>query len=393
MKLKESSIQLLVGLIVMNLFATATILAQESAPVINSPEVLPDNSVVFRFKAPCDEGIQVLGTWPTSYEYTIPMEKKDSIFEVKVGPLPAGMYEYNFLIGDVRVLDPNNNAVTRDGDWIQNRLMVPGEAADLYDVKPVPHGHVTAQWYTSPTLGSDRRMYVYTPPGYQDSTEDYPVLYLLHGGGGDEDGWVSRGRANYLLDNLIAQDLAAPMIVVITNGDVKNVAAPLDEPYGKIEKDQTGIGAMASKKFEKSLVNDVIPYIESHYRVKSGAENRAITGFSMGGYQTQNITNAHPEMFDYISVMSMGLFSSYGNGADYDLEAHKAQLKKVKESDPEVYLVFMGTKDFLYQTVLELNKLYDEVGLNYTYIEDDGRHDWYSWRKYLADFVPRLFKE
>ena len=176
--------------------------------------------------------------------------------------------------------------------------MVPGGLGDIIDVKPVRHGDLKAVWYDSPTVGTQqRRMFIYTPPGYDKSNKKFPVMYLLHGGGGDEEVWVSRGRANYIIDNLIAEGKAEPMIVVITNGDVNNIGAVLDRPAFQQKKDNTGIGAMAAGVFEKSLVKDVIPYIESNYRVIADANHRAITGFSMGGLHTQNVTNANPEMF------------------------------------------------------------------------------------------------
>ncbi|HEX4850790.1 MAG TPA: alpha/beta hydrolase-fold protein, partial [Puia sp.] len=176
-----------------------------------SCEIQPDNSVIFRVKAPNANTVQVFGTWPPTLPYAIPMTKKDTLYEAKLGPLPSGMYEYRFMIDSVFSLDPKNSDVTRDGAFVENRLMVPGPLADILDVKAVPHGHVTMVWYPSHVLGVDRRMYVYTPPGYDRENKSYPVLYLLHGGGGDEDGWLIRGRANYVLDNLIASGKAAPM--------------------------------------------------------------------------------------------------------------------------------------------------------------------------------------
>ena len=157
--------------------------AQRQPNGIISPEVLPDNSVVFRFKAPNANSVQVSGTWATGK--TTPLEKKDSVFEVKIGPLVSDMYEYDIILDGIPMLDPNNNMVTRDGAWIQNRLMIPGVMADVIDVKAVPHGDVKAVWYHSSTLDADRRMFIYTPPGYDKNKSKYPVLYLLHGGGGD----------------------------------------------------------------------------------------------------------------------------------------------------------------------------------------------------------------
>jgi enterochelin esterase-like enzyme len=360
---------------------------------IISPEVLSDNSVIFRIKAPNATKVEVSGTWAKEFMKTIPMVKKDSIFEVKIGPLPSDMYEYDIIVDGVPMLDPLNKTVTRDGAWIQSRLMVSGGLGDIIDVKPVPHGDLKAVWYDSPTVGKDqRRMFIYTPPNYDKSNKKYPVLYLLHGGGGDEEVWISRGRANYILDNLIAAGKAQPMIVVITNGDVNNTGAPLDRPANLPKKDNTGIGAMAAGLFETSLVKDVIPYIEGNYRVISDAEHRAITGFSMGGYQTQNITNSNPAMFKYIGVMSMGLFSTFRNDGSYDKANHIKQLKELQKNNPKVYWIGMGKDDFLYKSVIEMKKLYDEIDFKYTYRENEGTHDWNSWRLYLSEYSQLLFK-
>jgi enterochelin esterase-like enzyme len=366
--------------------------AQRQPNSIISPEVLPDNAVIFRIKAPNTSTAQVSGTWATGK--ITQMEKKDSVFEVKIGPIPSDMYEYDIIVDGVPILDPNNNMVTRDGAWIQNRLMIPGPMADMIDVKPVPHGDVKAVWYHSASIGAERRMFIYTPPGYDKNKNKYPVLYLLHGGGGDEEVWLSRGRANYIIDNLIATGKALPMIVVITNGNPNTPAAPLDRPAAMQNKIPGGIGSMASGKFEESLVKDVVPYIESNYRVIKDAGHRAITGFSMGGYQTQNISNANPAMFKYIGVMSMGLFSSFGNNPNpnYNKEQHVAQLKALIAAKPKVYWIGIAKSDFLYSTAVKLRSLYDEVGLKYTYRENEGTHDWNSWRLYLSEFAPLLFK-
>lgn len=369
--------------------------AQRQAAAVFPPEVQQDNSVIFRLKAPLAKTVSVFGTWPPSkYSFGVPMEKKnDSMYEVTIGPLPSGMYEYRYFIDGIATIEPGSSLVTRDGVNVENRLMVPGAQADLYDAKPVPHGQVTAVWYNSPTLGSQRRMLVYTPPGYEKDKKKYPVLYLLHGGGGDEECWSNRGRANYILDNLIAAGKAEPMIIVMTNGNPPTPAAPLDRPFSSPVVSAGGIGGMANKKFEESLVKDVVPYIESNYRVMADAEHRAITGFSMGGYQTQNITNANPAMFKYICVMSMGLFSSaIPGGGDYNKEEHVKQLQAVKASNPKVYVIAIGKADFLYQSVVKLKTLYDEVGLKYTYRESDSNHEWTAWRLYLTEFVPLCFK-
>jgi len=358
-----------------------------------SPEIQPDNSVIFRIKAPDAKKVILFGTWPPAkFESTIQMVKKDSIFEARVGPLPSAMYEYRYLVDGISTIEPGSAMVTRDGIWIENRLMVPGAQADLYDAKDVPHGRVSQVWYPSPTSGSQRRMSVYTPPGYEKSNKRYPVLYLLHGAGGDEEAWINRGRANYILDNLIAAGKAVPMIVVITNGNPATPAAPLDRSFSTQITDN-GPAGMSSQKFEESLVKDVMPFIEKNYNVIADAGHRAITGYSMGGYQTQNITNSNPDKLNYIGVMSMGLFSSVmQRGIKFDKDIYLKQLEALKKSNPKVYWIGIGKADFLYQSVIKLKALYDEVGLKYTYVETDNKHEWNAWRSYLADFAPLCFK-
>ncbi|KPM47339.1 esterase [Jiulongibacter sediminis] len=367
--------------------------AQRRPSGIVSPEVLSDNSVIFRIYAPKAEDVRVVGTWNRKFAPDI-MSKKDTLWEVKVGPIPSDMYEYDIVVDGLPMLDPYNKAVTRDGGYIQSRLMVPGGLGDLIDAKQVPHGDLKAVWYDSPTVGPEqRRMFIYTPPGYdQNPKKKYPVMYLLHGAGGDEEVWVNRGRANYIIDNLIAAGKAKPMIVVITNGDVNNTATVLDrEAFATAKTTPGGVGAMAAGLFERSLVNDVMPYVEKNYRTINDADHRALTGFSMGGYHTQNISNANPSLFKYIGVMSMGLFSTFRPDG-YDKEKHVAQLKALQKNNPKVYWIGMGTDDFLYRTGVELRKLYDEVGFKYIYRENIGNHDWNSWRMYLTEFAPLCFK-
>jgi enterochelin esterase family protein len=367
--------------------------AQRPGNNIISPEVQRDNSVIFRLKVANADSVQVFGSWASQFKNTISMVKRDSVYEAKLGPLPSGMYEYEFVLNGVHMLDPGNDMVTRDGPWIMNRLMIPGQDADMFDAKDVPHGQVTALWCNSSTIGMQRRMYVYTPPGYETDKKQYPVLYLLHGAGADEEAWLSRGRANYLLDNLIAQDKATPMIIVFTNGNVTTPAASLDRSIDKEKTVTEGVVPMISEKFEESFVKDIVPYIEKNYRVIADAGHRAIAGFSMGGYHTEMISNSNSTMFKYIGVMSMGLFSSFGNfNTGYDKDKHIAQLKALIAAKPKLYWIGIGKEDFLYGTVTKLRSLYDEVGLKYTYVESEGRHDWNSWRLYLSEFAPLLFK-
>lgn len=366
---------------------------QRPNPVV-SPEILPDNSVIFRLKAPNAKSVRLFGTWLKDLRNTVEMTRGDSsVFEAKVGPLPTDMYEYRFIVDGIAILDPVNTIATRDGSYIESRLMLPGPQTQLYDVQAVPHGRLSAVWYPSPTTGMDRRMEVYTPPGYEKGTTKYPVLYLFHGAGGDEEGWVSRGRTNYILDNLIAAGKVLPMIVVMTNGVPSVAAAPGERPAfaNAAATGPAGIQTMMSGKFETSLIKDVIPYIEANYRVITDPAHRAIAGLSMGGYHTQQITNANPATFGYIGVMSMGLFDG-PNARNYNREEHIKQLNALKQAKPKLYWIGCGKDDFLYGGVTRLRALYDEVGLPYTYRESEGGHTWVNWRLYLTELAPKLFK-
>lgn len=318
----------------------------------------------------------------------------DGVFEVKIGPIASDMYVYRFNVDGVLTIDPSNNIVVRDGSNIESRLLIPGDLADLYDVKDVPHGKVAAVWYASPEIGMNRRMWVYTPPGYDTSNQSYPVLYLLHGGGGDEDAWIGRGRANYIMDNLIAQKKAEPMIVVITNGVATMEAAPGERPLKSIlaPSGAATINVMSNGLFEESLVKDVIPYIEKSYRVKTDANNRALAGLSMGGLHTMNTFMAHPDMFGYINVMSSGWFTT--DKAMYERGDKRLSEIATTLNNTVKYLRFTqgGPEDISYNNGMEMLKVFDKNKIKYESSETPGGHSWNVWRKDLKDFAPKLFK-
>lgn len=366
--------------------------AQRRPEPVNSPEIMDDNSVIFRLRAPEADSVKLTGTMNADFAELDMTRNEEGIYEIKVSPLEPDMYVYTYIVDGVKTIDPANNIVVRDGSYIESRLMIPGELTDLYDVKDVSHGKVSAVWYPAESLRMTRRCLVYTPPGYDHSPESYPVLYLLHGGGGDEEAWISRGRANYVLDNLIAQGKAKPMIIVIPNGNASATSAPGETPLAlrlQQNKDLMGSpGAMTAELIPVSLVKDLIPFIEANYRVKVNRENRALAGLSMGGYQTQKTSNLYPDEFDYLGVMSMGLYSMFGN---YDKKEHLAQLEALKKADPKLYWIGCGKTDFLHQSVIDLLNFYDETGFEYTYRESEGGHSWNNWRLYLTEFAPMLF--
>jgi enterochelin esterase-like enzyme len=357
----------------------------QRGPRIVSPELHPDNTVTFRIRAPEAAEVRIRGEWMPGFGSSEALVPSDSgLWSVTLGPLEPEFYGYSFLVDSVPVLDPLNGLIKRDGVRNASVLLVPGEASDLYAVKDVPHGTLAKVWYPSPTLNMTRRMYVYTPPGYEDGRDSYPVFYLLHGGGGDEDAWTTLGRAPQILDNLIAAGAAKPMIVVMTNGNAYQAAGPGAAPAGTSDAPTTPTDrSQYAGKFEASLVKDVIPYVESHYRVVANKENRAIAGLSMGGGQTINTTNTNPGVFGYIGVFSAG--------AREPDEAFGQQLDALKASGVYLYWIGCGADDFLHESAQTLLTVLDEHEFEHTYYESSGGHTWANWRIYLSRFAPQLF--
>jgi enterochelin esterase-like enzyme len=357
--------------------------------VIRSAEILPDNSVIFRLLSKDAGTIAVSGDWMPGFGASVPMVKNDTnLWSLTVGPLKPELYSYTFLIDGVRVIDPNNPQVKRDGSRNESMFLIPGTESDLYTVKNVPHGTLTKVWYESPTLKLTRRMYVYTPAGYEDNQVKYPVFYLLHGGGGDEDAWTTLGRTCQIMDNLISQGKAKPMIVVMPNGNPGQAAVFTDAPVVPAVSAPYDMGMGL---FEESMVKDIIPYVESHYRVIADRDNRALAGLSMGGMQTLTLTGNYPYMFGYIGVMSMGLVdvSTMGLKPDPDQDT---KFEALKNSGFKLYWVGVGKDDFLYKSVQSLRTSLDKHGLKYIYRESTGGHSWANWRIYLSEFAPQLFR-
>ncbi len=386
----------------MLLLMTLNTMAQEvgQRERLVSPELKDDNTVVFSISAPKAENVTLSGNWmpmvPDGNQgmkrQTVVLTKDgQGVWSTTVGPLEPELYGYSFLVDGVTTLDPSNLKVARDGTFrTESLLYVPGDASDLYWAKTGPKGSVHQIWYESPTLDLTRRMFVYTPPGYHESKEDYPVLYLLHGGGGDEEAWPTLGVAPTILDNLINSGKAKPMIVVMTNGNPTQASAQTISP--KLPKVEQSARGMANMMFEKSLVNDVIPYIENNFRVKATKENRALTGLSMGGLQTINTSFENPNLFDYIGVMSMGFADLSRFGIEVDHSKRAQQILALKEADPELYWIACGKDDFLYESVVTMRNELDKQDFDYKYRESTGGHTWSNWRIYLSEFAPMLFK-
>jgi enterochelin esterase-like enzyme len=365
--------------------------AAPRVPTVVSPEVSTDNKVTFRVYSKEATSIILTGDWMVAGTNQVLVKIDTAVWSVTIGPLEPEFYTYYYTVNGVRTIDPSNPKAARDGSRYMSVLFVPGAKSDGYAIKNVPHGTVSKVWYNSPSLGLNRRMYVYTPAGYEDNSDKYPVLYLLHGGGGDEDQWTTLARASYIMDNLIASGKAKPMIVVMTNGNANQTAAITDWP-DVTDKNITGSGGGMSEAFPNSIVTDVIPYVEKHYRVLANKENRAIAGLSMGALQTQITSINNPGVFDYTGVFSIGIQTEFGELTTRLIKAYDSNLDKIKQSGYKLFFVGVGKDDFVYEGVQLLRKKLDEHNFKYTYRETSGGHTWANWRIYLSEFAPTLFR-
>ena len=367
---------------------------------IESAVVNDDNTVIFRFIAPDAENVMVAGDFISSVEENpiggmvnsglLPMIKdKNEVWVVTTEPLESELYSYLFMVDGVATTDPNNPYVFRDFATITNVFIVGNGQADLYKVNDVPHGSLTHRWYESEELGTDRRINIYTPPGYDSSSKKYPVLYLLHGAGGDEDEWVSFGRATQILDNLIAQGKAEPMIMVMTNGHAGMEAAPGESSWGFYKPVHLTTGTMDGA-FEDSFI-EIIKFVESNYRVLADKTHRAIAGLSMGGFHSMHISRYYENTFDYVGLFSAAIMNREdATGTIYS--NIDETLKKQVENGVKLYWTGIGTDDFLYEANKEFRDKLDKVGMKYTHLETGGGHIWKCWRVYLSEFAPLLFK-
>jgi enterochelin esterase family protein len=375
--------------------------AIQMARRIISPEILPDNKVTFRLYAPHSIGVAINGEWMSGGVRNENLIRNDTgLYSITLGPLQPEFYGYTFIVDGVTVLDPSNPQIKRDGVRNISVLLIPGKESDLYSVKNIPNGTLSKVWYESPTLNLTRRMYIYTPPGYESNTKTkYPVLYLLHGGGGDEDAWTTLGRAPVILDNLIAQGKSKPMIIVMTNGNANQAAAQGDSPVLPVPevRPPAATGSTASLgRFEESLVKDVVPYIESHYRVIKDKNNRAVAGLSMGGGQTFNIGLRNTDKFAWIGIFSSGMFGGVQGGyGAYDPEKQiPGLLTKSGDFNQSLKLFYItcGEQDPRYEFTQKAINTFNENKLNVIFKGFPGSHEWKVWRLSLADFLPRLFK-
>jgi len=393
----------------------ATGLAQEalwSGTQVKSPVINDDGTVTFNIFAPKASRVTVTGDFLPRVMADTPfgkseqpgvaelIEGKNGVWSYTTEKLQPELYSYTFRVNDMQILDPANVYVNRDVASLTSIFIVSqnkGDKGDLYRVNEVAHGNVEKVWYDSPTLKTHRRMTIYTPAGY-DKGKNYPVLYLLHGAGGDEDAWTTLGRTAEIMDNLIATGKAKPMIVVMPNGNPDCQAAPgawsrgMYQPsfMSSINPDNRPVASMAES------FPDIVKFVESHYKVAKNKKSRAICGLSMGGGHSFQISKLYPNTFDYVGLFSAGLsIGQNRNNSFYDAlksdQTVQGQLAKLFAAKPQLYWIAIGKTDFLYQQNVDLRRYLDEKGYPYKYRESDGGHIWRNWRIYLSEFAQMIF--
>ena len=363
--------------------AAATAPAMPMAISASAPTVSSDGYVTFTLNAP--QATEVIlrfqhqrGASPASDPY--PMTKDaNGVWSITIGPLAPDMYGYDFILDGVNILDPTN---TYSGPgtvlalWTGNPqsfspvngwsyVTVPGPAADFFADAAVPHGAVATVRYYSNVFQKERMMQVYTPPGYGKDNRVYPVLYILHGAGGNETDWIINMRANFILDNLIAQGKVVPMILVSPNANADG---------------------FPSTAFPDELLGNIVPYIEENYRTAPGAQNRALAGLSMGGFRTTTTVFSHPGVFAYVGVFSSGFIPSTAYPADLLANPDINKLTKL------LWIASGDQTDITYNLTLSTLAMLDQYHVNYTFVQGTGGHIWGQWRHNLYDFAPLLFK-
>ncbi len=367
------------------LAGVATLSAQQNLwqkEPLKSPEINADNSVTIRLYAPNAESVTLVGDFVDNASMRCNAE---GVWEYTSEPLASELYCYWFNVDGIdHVNDPANSYVMRDVGSQMNYFIIPGERGDLYAAQNVPHGTMAKVW-AKVSDGRERRMTIYTPAGYEGGKEKYPVLYLLHGMGGDEDAWSATGRVAEIMDNLIAAGKAEAMIVVMTNGCTQHVAAPGYSHEGMWRPYMSG---SMDGSFE-AMFPSIVEWVDDHYRTKAKKSQRAIAGLSMGGFHAMQISKEYPTMFDYVGLYSAAIFRGKEGIETYaNLEA---KLDRQFSEGVKLYWIAIGKDDFLYKENVRYRELLDSEGHPYTYRESEDGHIWRNWRIYLSEYSQLLF--
>lgn len=364
-------------------FFSVSVLAQQQQPPapILSPEVQSDNRVTFRFRDPNAQKVEVQLEGRTAH---VPMQKDDAgVWSVTTDPLEPDFYGYSFVADGVVLIDPSNPLLKPNLLNTQSMVHVPGPSSLPWEINEVPHGVVHHHFYKSGAVGDQRDYYVYTPPGYDAAKKQkYPVLYLLHGYSDDASGWTAVGRANVIFDNLIAQQKAKPMIVVMTLG------------YGDLDMLKRGFRAFSNEdlrqrnldNYRKALLTEVIPQVEHEYRTLTDRKSRAIAGLSMGGSESLFVGLTTLDRFGWIGAFSTG-------GLNENFDQQFAGWNPKDAANLQLLWIACGTDDHLIDVNRRFREWLNRKGVKHTDIETPGAHTWMVWRRNLAAFAPLLFQK
>jgi len=340
-----------------------------------SPEVHADRSVTFRLRAPDVREVLLEAGWVGKVK---PFTKgEDGVWSLTIDPVEPAIYSYRYKVDGVSNIDPHNPYVQTWLGGASSLLTVPGDGPMFYDLQNVPHGDLHVHYYRSTAVDKTRSVYVYTPPGYRGGQKSYPVLFLLHGSGDNESTWFELGHANLILDNLIAEGKAKPMVVVMPNGHPVPFSERRDVPWLK-----------QAALFRDDLINDVLPLVEARYRVKQKQADRAIAGLSMGGGQAVEVGLARTDLFRYV-----GAFSAYVPDAPTDptVKAFAADAKKANRNLALLWIA-IGKDDSLLDGQKAFDAYLTEKGIRHEFQITAGTHSWPVWQRYLHEFLPRLFQ-
>lgn len=359
-------------------------------PRVQSPVVNADGTVTFNFYDPSAQRVSVSGDFDEIRSQRLNMTKQENgVWTATTKVLNPELYSYSISVDGQRFIDPANSYVNRDISTLSNIFIVTKSNDDkghLYSVNDVPHGTLSRVWYDSPTLGQQRRMTVYLPAAY-DGKKAFPVMYLLHGHGGDETAWGDLGRASQIMDNLIAEGKCVPMIVVMPNGNPTCNAAPGWWHEGMYTPDGNAFNQRGAKASMEESFMDIVNYVDSHYKTIKKRSGRAVTGLSMGGGHTFGISRLYPETFDYY-----GLQSAAARVQQNDAKFNE-QMTRLFSSKPKLFWIAIGKEDFLIQQNNGLRQYLDAHKYPYEYYENDGGHIWRNWRIYLTMFAQKIFRD
>ena len=374
-----------------------TVGGQAPATIIKSPEVLNDGRIIFRLSAPEVLNVLVQGNWPEGNGLAMTKDNA-GVWSVTTASLQPELWAYTFSVDGVRTLDPRNYNVARDGVGFMNTVLVLGDNSAMMQPQNVPHGTMRAVWFQSTEMKAARRMFVYTPAGYEEGTEKYPVLYLLHGSGGDEEAWPTMGIANIIMDNVIAQGKAKPMIVVMPNAYANEMASlDLAGPRGSAPP---GVGSSGSvggpppMDNEKAIIDDIIPFVEKNFRTLPGRENRALAGLSMGSGITMNVGVKRLDVFASLALLSAGAFRDPVAGMTSLKEINPTFLADPVATSKQLKLLFFscGTEDPRIDGMVKVSQELNDLKIPVVMKSYPGGHEWKVWRHTLVDLSQLLFR-